>query len=63
MDTAIYARIMALVAEMNSLLVCVEGMKAANCQFPEDQPYPQSTFDLKADQLGGIAQALGTLGY
>ena len=54
---------MALVAEMNSLLVCVEGMKAANCQFPEDQPYPQSTFDLKADQLRGIAEALGTLGY
>ena len=63
MDTVIYARIMALAAEMNTVIVQVEGMKAANSQHPEDQPFSQQKFDRKADQLNGIAQALTTLGY
>ncbi len=63
MDTAIYARIMSLAAEMNMVIVQVEGMKAANSQHPEEQPFTQQAFDWKADQLSEIAQALGTLGY
>ena len=63
MDTTTLARIMALVAEKDSVMVRVEGMKAANSQNPEDQQYSQHGFDLQADILGGIAEALNTIGY
>ena len=54
---------MTLAAEMNMVIVQVEGMKAANSQHPEDQPFTKQEFDCKVDQLSGIAQALNTLGY
>ncbi len=63
MDTVIYARIQALTAEMNVILVQVEGMKAANSQCPQDQLYSQQSFEDKAQQINGIAIALQNLGY
>lgn len=41
-----------------SIMVEVEGMKAANAQFPENQPHMQEAFDRKAAQIRGFADYL-----
>ena len=33
----------------------IEGMKAANSQFPEDQPYTEKDFKEKADHLWALS--------
>jgi hypothetical protein len=55
------AQMFALVAEMNAILVSVEGMKAANTE-RESQgfalAYPESIFNDASKDLEGIATAL-----
>lgn len=55
------AQMFALVAEMNAILVSIEGMKAANTE-RESQglalAYPESIFNDASKDIEGIATAL-----
>ncbi len=38
-----------------SIMVTVDGLKAANAQFPENQPHGADRFAVEADRLRGLA--------
>ena len=44
--------------DMLGIMVEVEGMKAANCQYPEDQPYGLKAFQDQAVRLFSKAKDL-----
>lgn len=45
-------------AAMYAMVAKLEGMKAANSQYPEDQPHPESDFVEVEKELESIAEQL-----
>jgi len=65
MDTVILARVYALVAQMNSIVVEVEGMKALNAERLVEvyaPGHPMEDFFRLSSDLRGIADELNILG-
>lgn len=48
---------LALYADLQATLVRVEGMKAANAQHPDNQPYSEKDFQLEAQSIQNISEA------
>lgn len=48
---------LSLYADLQATLVRVEGMKAANPQHPDNQPYTEKDFELEAKSIRNISEA------
>ena len=44
--------------ELEALITEVEGMKAANSQYPQDQPYSENKFNDKAREMRCLAEQI-----